>query len=119
VQSKPAFICHCCGCCCGALRSINEHGVAAVQPSNFIAVIDTGKCCACGVCTDRCHIGGLTLAGDTAKPAVETSRCLGCGVCVRACPQGAITLARRRTIHIPPKDKTDQMMRIARERGKI
>ncbi|MDR3591676.1 MAG: (Fe-S)-binding protein, partial [Negativicutes bacterium] len=43
VQNKPAFICHCCGCCCGALRSINEHGVAAVQPSNFLARIDTEK----------------------------------------------------------------------------
>jgi ferredoxin len=117
VQNKPAFICHCCGCCCGALRSINEHGVAAVQPSNFLAAIDADKCCGCGLCLQRCHIGAL--ACDTATAAVKPERCLGCGVCTTACPQEAISLVRRRTIHVPPKDKTEQMLRIARERGKI
>lgn len=116
VKNNPAFICHCCGCCCGALRSINEHGVAAVQPSNFIASIDTEKCSGCGICAGRCHIHALTV--DRAA-TVETGRCLGCGVCIQACPQGAITLERRRTIHLPPKDKTEQMLRIARERGKM
>ena len=26
VQNRPAFLCHCCGCCCGILEGINKHG---------------------------------------------------------------------------------------------
>ncbi|MDR3566141.1 MAG: 4Fe-4S dicluster domain-containing protein [Negativicutes bacterium] len=121
VQNNPAFLCHCCGCCCGALRTINEHGIAAVRPSNFISTVDVDKCSGCGLCTASCHIHALSLsAGETAKKAMSDSqRCLGCGACVRACPRHAITLVHRETVHVPPKDKTEQMLQIARERGKI
>lgn len=119
VRNNPAFICHCCGCCCGVLRTVNEHGIQAVQPSNFIAKVDTEKCSGCGSCTERCHIGSLTLNKTDAKATVASERCLGCAVCVRSCPQDAIELVRRSSIYIPPKDKTEQMINIAREHGKL
>ena len=116
VRSNPTFICHCCGCCCGALRAINEHGVAAVQPSNFLAAVDADRCSACGLCADRCHVGALSV-GEVA--AVDPGRCLGCGVCVKACPQVALYLLRRDPPHTPPRDKLEQMTRIAKEKGKL
>lgn len=116
VQNNPAFICHCCGCCCGALRSINEQGVAAVHPSNFLAAVDAAMCTGCGLCVDKCHVRAVSVDGAA---AVDAGRCLGCGVCVKACPAGAISLVRRAAVRVPPRDKAEQMLRIAREKGKI
>lgn len=118
VRNNPAFICHCCGCCCGALRSINEHGVNAVQPSNFIARVDSAKCTGCALCAEKCHINSLAIPRD-GQPEVDAEACLGCGVCVRACPTQAITLTRRSLLHVPPRDKTEQLLSIAREKGKL
>ncbi|MDT8900215.1 ATP-binding protein [Anaeroselena agilis] len=117
VANKPAFVCHCCGCCCGVLRTINEQGVMAVHPSNFIARIDMARCTACGLCARRCHVRAITVAPPSA--AVDPARCLGCGVCAKSCPQGAITLSRRDLARTPPRDKLEQMTRIAKEKGKL
>lgn len=117
VRRNPAFLCHCCGCCCGALRSITEHGVRAVQPSNFVAVVDAARCNGCGLCARRCHLGAVDAADKPAR--VDAARCLGCGACAKFCPQGAMTLARRAVLYVPPRDKADQMLRIAREKGKL
>lgn len=117
VANRPAFVCHCCGCCCGVLRTINEQGILSVHPSNFIACIDAAECTACGLCARRCHVRAITAAEPTA--AINPGLCLGCGVCVKSCPQGAITLVRRDPIRIPPRDKMEQMKEIARQRGKL
>ncbi|MDR7867467.1 MAG: 4Fe-4S binding protein [Sporomusaceae bacterium] len=117
VANRPAFVCHCCGCCCGVLRTVNEQGILSVHPSNFVAVIDTAKCTACGLCARRCHVKAATPAEPSA--AIDPGRCLGCGVCVKSCPQGAITLVRRDLIRIPPRDKLEQLKRIAEQRGKL
>ncbi|HMM22520.1 MAG TPA: 4Fe-4S binding protein [Selenomonadales bacterium] len=116
VRNAPAFVCHCCGCCCGALRVINEQGIPAVQPSNFLARIAPDACTGCGACVGRCQVRAITLADGKASP--DKDRCLGCGACVGACPTAAIALARRATLHTPPRDKTEQLLRIAREKGK-
>lgn len=119
VANNPVFICHCCGCCCWALRAVNEHGVQSVHPSNFVARVDAANCSGCGVCAQRCHVKAATV--DEAGPAavVDPGRCLGCGVCVKSCPQGAITLARRDPVRVPPRDKREQLLQIAKERGKL
>lgn len=125
VQKKPAFICHCCGCCCGLLRSINEHGVVSVHPSNFILETKTEACTGCGVCTKRCHVSAIeiveTIPGDnkSKKAKIKNDRCLGCGACVRSCKSAALRLVRRNTIYLPPIDKREQMLRIAKEKGKL
>lgn len=116
VQNNPAYICHCCGCCCGVLRSINEHGVASVQPSNFLPQVDTDACVACGICAESCHIKAISVE-EVAE--VNTERCIGCGVCVSRCPASAMLLVRKQEILLPPRDKKEQMLRIAREKGKI
>lgn len=150
VANNPAFICHCCSCCCWALRAVNEHGVQAVHPSNFVARVEATNCSSCGVCAARCPVKAVSVGtgattGDdpnrclscgvcgerenncTGKTAsagagaavVDPGRCLGCGVCVKSCPQGAMALVRREPVRVPPRDKREQLMQIAKERGKI
>jgi ferredoxin len=120
VQKNPAYICHCCGCCCGVLRSINEHQVSAAHPSNFIPEVHLHICTGCGLCVKRCHIHAITVIpsplGEHAF--VQADRCIGCGACIRACPHSALTLLQRQDLHVPPRDKTDQMLRIAKEKGR-
>ncbi len=125
VQNRPAYICHCCGCCCGALRSINEHNTQAVQPSNFIVKVNLDSCSGCGLCEKRCHVGAFEVTSEeldnsnNKKALLDKSRCIGCGACVRSCKKGALTLTQRKEIYIPPKDKKEQMFRIAMENKKF
>lgn len=123
VQHKPAYICHCCGCCCGVLRSINEHNVAAVQPSNFLPQLNPDSCVGCGQCIEACHIKALstiaaaqTATGQTVQ--LNPERCIGCGACVKSCPSAALMLVRRQHIYQTPKDKREQMRRIAQGKGR-
>lgn len=124
VQKKPAYLCHCCGCCCGLLRSINEHDTASVHPSNFIPAI-SAACNGCGNCVSRCHVHAIELVEGTPgdpkskRAHLLSDRCLGCGACIKSCRKAALHLIRRREIYIPPKDKKEQMINIAREKGKI
>lgn len=118
VRKNPAFICHCCGCCCMVLRGINEHGLQSLHPSGFIASVDKDACIGCGLCAERCHVRALT-AEISAPVAVVADRCLGCGVCVKNCPQGALSLVRRTAIRVPPRDKLELMTTIAKENKKF
>ncbi|WP_429158232.1 ATP-binding protein [Desulfitispora alkaliphila] len=116
VQENPAYICHCCGCCCGLLRSINEHQVTSVHASNFIPKVNEDTCTACGICEESCHIAAIKV-NETAN--VDEERCLGCGVCVSKCPQQAMIFMRKDITRVPPLNKKEQMMRIAKEKRKI
>lgn len=122
VQKNPAFICHCCGCCCGVLRSINEHKAHSVQTSNFIPVVNIDNCVGCGNCMKRCHINAISLnASDNDKKnkaVINTELCIGCGACVKGCKKNAMMLVRKKDIYIPPKDKKEQMLNIANDKGK-
>jgi len=121
VQKKPAYICHCCGCCCGLLRSINEHETPSVHPSNFLPAINQEACTGCGACVERCHVKALQLtetAGDNYAELLA-ARCLGCGACIRGCRQSAIKLIRKSKLLLPPKDKREQMTSIAQGKGRL
>jgi ferredoxin len=117
-QDGNHYICNCCTCCCGVLRSISEFGIpSAVASSDFVAVVDGDLCAACGDCLDRCQFGALDLPGDTCL--VDVGRCVGCGQCITVCPTGALVLSRRPEGEIPPPPANfrDWMSKRAEARG--
>jgi len=118
VIDEPAYLCHCCGCCCGPLRAITEHGVQAVQPSNFIPSIDPEDCVNCDACVELCHIGAL-VPSEAAAPGLDREKCIGCGVCAKECPGGALNMVRRDDIYKPPQNKLTQLGSIGMERGRF
>ncbi|GAV22885.1 4Fe-4S dicluster domain-containing protein [Carboxydothermus pertinax] len=125
VQNKPAYICNCCGCCCGVLRAINEHQVMSIEPSSFILSIEEVKCIGCGSCVKRCQVHALSLVEQepgnpkSKKAVLNKDQCLGCGVCVSACKKDALSLVKRGTTPNVPKDKKEQMNLIAQEKGRL
>ncbi|MDF9408833.1 MAG: Ferredoxin [Pelotomaculum sp. PtaB.Bin013] len=122
VLNQPSYLCHCCGCCCEALRPVRKYGKSFAHPSNFIPALDRDSCPACGTCADKCQIKAITMRDDGNEgevPVVNKEICLGCGACASACPSGALTMSRRPVLHVPPRNKTELFTRIAREKGKI
>lgn len=122
VLNNPVFMCHCCSCCCGFMESINKFGIKSLQPSNFIAEVNAELCSECGACTEQCPISAINMvsAEDGSEvPVVKKELCIGCGLCANACPTEALTMSRRSALYVPPTNKQEHFMRIAKERGKI
>lgn len=120
VESGQFFICNCCGCCCGVLRSINDHGIPAskVVNSYYYAEIDPDKCEVCGTClNERCQVNAIE-AGEDANRVIR-EKCIGCGLCVSTCPSEAIQLIRKQSadLVLPPKDEMTWYEERARQRG--
>ena len=112
------YVCNCCGCCCGILRGINEHGIQnSVARATYIAEIDAERCTGCLTCLRRCQVRAIAEAGGVA--AVDASRCIGCGLCVTGCPSGAAALVRRPDWEAirPPESFADWEHRRLRSRG--
>ena len=85
------YICLCCGCCCGVLRTLRTYPRPAdMVASAFSAHADPSACSGCGVCLERCQMAALSLTDD--RVVLDTGRCIGCGLCVTTCPTGALTL---------------------------
>ncbi len=110
MQDGQFFICNCCGCCCGVLRSINDYGMEAskVVNSHFVAVIDADECVACGECADeRCQVNAIEEGED--NYTVIPEKCIGCGVCISTCPSDAISLVRKpdEQCVIPPQNEDE------------
>lgn len=121
VMNKPAYICHCCGCCCQVLRAINATGGQGVHPSNFIPAVVAENCVGCGTCAEACHINAITMqAGEDGNelPVIDREKCIGCGVCAAACPGEALQMERRSVLHVPPANKKEQFMRMMAEKGR-
>ncbi len=120
VQSGHFFICNCCGCCCGVLRSINHYGIPAAQAINtdYYAAIDPESCTGCGLCADeRCQVGAIEEADGTYR--VVREKCIGCGLCIGTCPAEAVRLVHKEAADIeqPPKKESDWYRERARRRG--
>jgi len=119
-QSGQLFICNCCKCCCGVLRSINEAGIPAsnVVNSYYYAEIDPDTCVACGVCADeRCQVNAIEEGEGAYRVIVE--RCIGCGLCVSTCPSEAIRLVHKddKECATPPLDEAAWYEERGRQRG--
>ena len=120
VQNGHFFICNCCGCCCGVLRSINDLNIPAsrVVNSYYFAEIDPDACESCGTCADeRCQVNAIQ-EGEEAYEVIR-ERCIGCGLCVTTCPTEAIRLVRKpeQELAPPPMDEMAWYEARAEERG--
>ncbi|MGD9101556.1 MAG: 4Fe-4S dicluster domain-containing protein, partial [Anaerolineae bacterium] len=108
------YICNCCTCSCGIMRSVAEFGnLTAVARSNFLAAVDVEECIGCEDCVETCQFGALSLPEDVC--VVDSVRCMGCGICVTACPTEALSLARRpkgETAPVPANLKEWEAQRI-------
>ncbi len=117
------YICTCCGCCCGVLRSLKRDPRPAVRVSSpFRVKADPDKCTGCGTCTDRCQMDALSVSGTNGgKIVVDLSRCIGCGLCVSTCPSQSLTLVRKPAAEQSdvPETMMKTYMKLARARGKL
>ena len=103
---EAAFICSCCGCCCGMLglhRSLPTP--VAFWTSNYLARVDQAICNGCGICQRRCQVGAVVVAAPQMPASVDEKRCLGCGQCVESCPQQALMLCKKRIEIKPPPNR--------------
>lgn len=114
------FICLCCGCCCGVLRTLKTYPrPAEMVASAFVASVDPANCEGCGVCLRRCQIDALQMKSDGV--ALDSGRCIGCGLCVTTCPTGALTLKRKPAERQPriPHNAVTAALAHGRARGKL
>jgi len=117
---EPLFICACCGCCCGVLRSVKRYPKpASLVSSAFVAQVNLDTCAGCGTCTDRCQMEAVWL--DDGKVVLDTDRCIGCGLCVSTCSTASLSLKRKPEAAQPfvPKDIVDTSIKLGQARGKM
>lgn len=116
VMNRPAYICHCCGCCCEVLGAIKE-GYHAAHPSNFVPHLEAADCLGCGTCADKCHINAIEMQeqADGKVPVINDKICIGCGVCASGCPTQALNMSRRSVLIVPPENSREKFKRFAEE----
>jgi len=112
VQRNVRFMCHCCSCCCEAIRGITKHGyVNTVVTSSFIAHYDHKACIGCGSCSRQCPIQAIECISDpdprfrkSGRPRIDERLCIGCGVCTVQCKSDAMKLRKRKKRVLHPED---------------
>jgi formate hydrogenlyase subunit 6/NADH:ubiquinone oxidoreductase subunit I len=102
IKKNSGFICNCCPCCCGFLKSVKElDNYGAIIKSNFDPIIHQEKCIACTICRDICPMDAISTKreqknSDNHQIIIKRELCIGCGLCASHCPQEAITLEKVR-----------------------
>jgi len=127
VRERVNFICNCCGCCCEAMVAARKFGMLnPVHTSNFLPVVDEGRCNGCGKCANVCPVEAMAIisANDPHDPKARKAQvtediCLGCGVCVRNCPRQSLRLRSRQARVITPLNSTHRVIVMAIERGDL
>lgn len=87
--------CSCCGCCCGALRTISEFNTPGfIAPPHFMPHVDSVNCKLCGKCAEACPMKAVLVLGEGEQKRLlyKHERCIGCGLCAVACPKGNVTM---------------------------
>jgi ferredoxin len=98
------FICNCCSCHCGILKSFQEMEMPALGAiSGFRLTVSEEDCAGCEACVERCPMNALEMRDNVAR--VDPRRCIGCGVCNSACPEGALSMDRLLDVPAPPLDR--------------
>ena len=109
--------CSCCGCCCGALRSISEFNTPSfIAPPHFMPGIDHQVCNSCKKCVKACPMGALALLeeGEAKRLLHKPERCIGCGLYVVACPEEALALEEIEGYSVPPSSWPAYLAKYAR-----
>lgn len=117
MQDTAMFVCNCCSCCCGFLRSVKDmHNYDAITKSNFEPEFIYEKCNLCEVCMEICPMEAIYHHWPHKKDLsdnmmlVRRDRCIGCGICASNCPSDAISLVKTRDV-IPIKDQKELMVK--------
>jgi len=85
--------CSCCGCCCHALRAVNEFNApGCLAPAHFWPRFGAAQCTHCGKCARGCPMGALVLDPRGRSRRHLAARCIGCGLCAVACDRHAIAM---------------------------
>lgn len=116
-SKNPSFMCACCKCCCGVLRSVRgfERPAEYLAP-NYYAEVDNELCKGCKTCVKRCQMDAIRV--ENGKASVNLDFCIGCGLCVSKCPANAIQLRRKAKQKIPPTNMMAKYRKILiRRRG--
>ena len=115
-SQRPQYMCSCCGCCCGVLKTQKKYSQPAkFFATNFHAEVDADLCIACATCVERCNLDAITV-DDIA--IIDLDRCIGCGACVITCTEEAITLKQNEEKITPPTNTGQKMKIIMDEKAK-
>jgi ferredoxin len=128
VQKQPAFLCHCCGCCCDIMEGINRHGYPnAIVSSSLVPRVVMEDCNGCQKCGRACHVSAITMVPDPMqagtkrmfKPVINEEQCIGCGVCGLVCDPDAIKMEKRAQHVIHPESTFERVILQCLERGTL
>jgi ferredoxin len=127
VQSRPTFVCNCCGCCCEQLQAVSAYGLRAVNGSGFAPRHEASACAGCSRCARACPVAAIAMvperraaeARSALAPRVDEERCIGCGVCAGACHKGALRMERGGARRPVPANPVEKAVRQALERNQL